>query len=157
VAVTGLVRVTEEEFLESTEIVDNTEVLTELLPKVILEFEHCVRYIPTKILDVSVIKTTLLAPLVLPETTGVAPVTFAARETQRRFVYDKKFAAVKKVSPLKLVGLPNLETNMFSESTNTLSPIGPQRKTPAKAPSVVATDGTTVVRSISDTFTPGDN
>jgi hypothetical protein len=99
----------------------------------------------------------LFAPDVLPETTGVAPVTSAARETHRRFVYDRKFAAVKNVSPLKLVGLPNLETSAFSESIRTLSPIGPQRNTPAKAPSVVATEGTTVVRSISDTFTPGDS
>jgi hypothetical protein len=103
------------------------------------------------------INRTLFAPDVLPETTGVAPVTSAARETHRRFVYDRKLAAVKNVSPLKLVGLPNLETSAFSESTRTLSPIGPQRKTPAKAPSVVATEGTTVVRSISDTFTPGDS
>jgi hypothetical protein len=37
------------------------------------------------------------------------------------------------------------------------TPIGPQLKGPTKAPVEVATEGITVVRSISDTFTPGDN
>jgi hypothetical protein len=107
--------------------------------------------------EVSPIWMMLLAPEVLPEATGVAPVVSAAREIYRRFEYDKKLAAVKNVSALKFEGLANLETRVFSESTRTLSPTGPQRNTPAKAPSEVATAGTTVVRSISDTLTPGDS
>ena len=34
---------------------------------------------------------------------------------------------------------------------------GPQAKGPTNAPVEVATEGITVVRSISDTFTPADN
>ena len=63
--------------------------------------------------------------------------------------------AVKKVSALSEVGLPNRDTSVVSESTNTRCSTGPQLKTPAMAPSVVDTAGTTVVRSISLTLTPG--
>jgi hypothetical protein len=48
-------------------------------------------------------------------TCGVAPSTSAARETYSLLPYAKKLAAVKNVSALKFVGLPNLETKRFSE------------------------------------------
>jgi hypothetical protein len=112
---------------------------------------------PTVIADVLPTLRIVLAPVVLAETNGVAPEVSAARDTYKRLAYARKLAAENHVSALKLVGLANLETRVFSVSTRTLSPIGPQRKTPAMAPSDVATDGTTVVRSISDTFTPGDS
>jgi hypothetical protein len=88
---------------------------------------------------------------------GVGPVVLAARETHRRLAYDRKFAAENHVSALKLVGPAKRFLRAFSESIRILWPIGPQRNTPAKAPSDVATAGTTVVRSISETLTPGDS
>ena len=51
--------------------------------------------------------------------------------------------------------LPNFVTKSVSPATTVGSSIGPQRNRPAIAPVDVATEGTIVVRSISDTFTPG--
>jgi hypothetical protein len=85
----------------------------------------------------------------------LASVVLAARTTYSLLPYDKKFAAVKKVSGLWLVGLPKRPTSVASESTNILVSTGPQRNTPAIAPSVEDTAGVTVVKSISEKFTPG--
>ena len=52
---------------------------------------------------------------------------------------------------------PKIFDNVISLSTKTTLSIGPHLKYPAKAPDVVNTEGTTVVRSISDTFTPGES
>jgi len=85
----------------------------------------------------------------------VASAVFAARLTYSLLPYDRKLAAVKNVSGFKFVGLPKRLTKLSSLLIRTNLSIGPQRKTPAMAPSVVETAGTTVVRSISDTLTPG--
>ena len=55
------------------------------------------------------------------------------------------------------VGLPKRSTSSTSFEIETIVFAGPQAKAPAIAPSVVPTAGTIVVRSISDTLTPGDN
>jgi hypothetical protein len=99
---------------------------------------------------VSVLATAFKAPIV-----DVVFVVLAARTTYSDEPYAKKLAAVKNVSALLDVGLPNVATRLFSLFMRTLSPTGPQRKTPAIAPVDVATPGTPVVKSISVTFTPG--
>ena len=82
-------------------------------------------------------------------------VVLAVRTTYSLLPYDKKFAAVKKVSALWFVGLPKRATRVDSESIRILVSTGPHLKTPAIAPSVEETAGVTVVRSISEKFTPG--
>ena len=83
-----------------------------------VELLVCVTYIPTEIAvvfdavktappEAEVFATTL-------STCGVAPSTSAARETYSLLPYAKKLAAVKNVSALKFVGLPNLETKRLS-------------------------------------------
>jgi hypothetical protein len=56
----------------------------------------------------TVLETVVFALTLKVNAPGVAPVVFAAREIYRRLAYDKKFAAVKNVSALRFVGLPNL-------------------------------------------------
>ena len=85
----------------------------------------------------------------------VVRLELAARLMYSAFEYDRKFAAVKNVSGLIEVGLPNLSTRSFSEVTSVRTPTGPQRNTPAKAPTVVSTAGVVVVRSISEMLMPG--
>ena len=55
----------------------------------------------------------------------------------------------------RVFGAPNLFTNSLSDVINVLKFVGPQRNTPANAPSVVATAGVELVRSISLKLTPG--
>ena len=62
---------------------------------------------------------------------------------------------MKNVSGLTELGLPNFLTRSFSEVTSVRTPTGPQRNTPAIAPTVVDVGGTTVVRSISEILMPG--
>jgi hypothetical protein len=45
---------------------------------------------------------------------------------------------------------------IISLSICTILPTGPHKNVPAAAPAVVSTEGTTVVKSTSDTFTPGE-
>jgi hypothetical protein len=54
-------------------------------------------------------------------------------------------------------GLPNVLDKVTSLSIRTTLLAGPQTKDPEKAPAVVKTEGTTVVKSTSDTLTPGDS
>jgi len=86
---------------------------------------------------------------------------FAVEPTERTTLksepYCKKFAAVKNDVAVLLSGLPNISTNWTSLLIVIISFTGPQLKFPAKPPIVVAVEGTTVVRSTSETFTPGDN
>jgi hypothetical protein len=70
--------------------------------------------------------------------------------------YDKKLAAVKKETAEFESGVPNLLDKVISLSTKINLFAGPQTKVPANAPAVVRIEGTTVVKSTSDTFTPGE-
>jgi hypothetical protein len=80
-----------------------------------------------------------------------------ARTTLKLLPYAKKDAAVKKdVAELEF-GLPNTLIKLSSLSTRITLSAGPHAKVPAKAPAVVSTDGTTVVKSTSETFTPGES
>jgi hypothetical protein len=72
-------------------------------------------------------------------------------------VYAKKFAAENQYSKFVESGLPNLLARRTSSDIVITSLVGPHAKGPANAPMEVATDGTIVVRSTSDTFTPADN
>ena len=53
-------------------------------------------------------------------------------------------------------GFPNVSINSVSDDTVTTSLTVPQANAPAMAPDVVDTDGTTLVKSISFTCTPGE-
>ena len=79
-----------------------------------------------------------------------------ARTTHSELPYVRKFAAVKKSEALLALGLLKIFTNLSSVSTRTSSSTGPHLRCAAIAPSVVETAGTTVVRSISLTLTPGE-
>ena len=79
----------------------------------------------------------------------------AARTTYSWLPYDRNEDATWKVSKLSSFGLPNVLINSTSEDMFARSFTGPQRNVPAIPPSVVDTAGTTVVKSISLTFTPG--
>jgi hypothetical protein len=88
-----------------------------------------------------------------------------ARTTWRLLPYAKKFAAEKKDTPVFATpeaadvlaeGCPNTDANSFSVVTSVLFSAGPHWKSPTNAPAVVDTEGTTVVKSTSDTFTPGE-
>ena len=79
--------------------------------------------------------------------------------------YAKKFAAEKKETPVLAVpeldatlaeGVSNIDANSVSDVTNVLFSAGPHWKSPTNAPAVVDTEGTTVVKSTSDTLTPGE-
>ena len=83
--------------------------------------------------------------------------TFAVRTTLKLLPYAKKLAAVKNDTAEFASGSPNVFLRVISLSTNTTLLAGPHENVPAKAPAVVRTDGTTVVKSISDTFTPGES
>jgi hypothetical protein len=54
-----------------------------------------------------------------------------------------------------LFGLKKVSINSISEEIVLISKTGPHWKAPAIAPIEVATAGTVVVKSISETFTPG--
>ena len=71
-------------------------------------------------------------------------------------MYCKKFAAVKKNSKLSLFGFPNISINSSSELISVIEETGPFSNGPAIAPMDVATAGTTFVKSISLTETPGE-
>jgi len=95
----------------------------------------------------------------------VAPALIAVessvRVTYSVLLYDKKLAAEKNdcwllhVPSALMYGLPNLAASCDYELISTLSFVGPQRKVPTKAPSLVPTAGTAFVKSISLTFMPG--
>ena len=80
----------------------------------------------------------------------------AGRTTLSEFVYCKKFAAVKKNSKLLSFGFPNTSINSSSELISVIEETGPFSNGPAIAPMDVATAGTTFVKSISLTETPGE-
>jgi hypothetical protein len=63
---------------------------------------------------------------------------------------------VKKSTALLVVGFPNVSTRSSSDVIRVDVMAGPQRKRPANAPTLVDTAGITVVKSISDTLTPGE-
>ena len=78
--------------------------------------------------------------------------------TVRQFdPYARNDPAVMKSSYSLSLGLPNRSTRLFSESTDTISCAGPHSKSPHMPPMVVATAGTTFVRSCSCIRTPGDS
>ena len=82
---------------------------------------------------------------------------FAARTTCRLFPYARKFAAENHDVAQLSLGLLKRSTNIVSWVMSVLLFTGPHWNCPANAPAVVDTAGTTVVRSISDTFTPGES
>ena len=84
-----------------------------------------------------------------------ATVVFAARTTFTAFEYARKFAAVKKCSKLLSSGFWNISTRLSSSVIKVTSSIGPQRNLPANPPVEVPAPTTTLVRSISEVFTPG--
>ena len=57
---------------------------------------------------------------------------------------------------MSVVGAEKTSTSPASLETSVVSPTGPQPKLPTKAPVLVATLGTTPVKSISFTVTAGD-
>jgi hypothetical protein len=72
-------------------------------------------------------------------------------------LYDKKFAALKKLWNVSAFGLPKVFTNSNSELIVTGWFAGPHAKLPTKAPIELATAGMTFVRSFSTTSTPGES
>ena len=82
-------------------------------------------------------------------------IALCALTTLRALPYCKKLDAVKNVSKLLPLGLPNSLTKSSSEDTAVISPTGPFSKAPAIAPIDVDTAGTTLVKSTSLTRTPG--
>src|SRR6056300_504209 len=87
--------------------------------------------------------------------TELLPVA-TTRTTCNAFAYERKLVAVKKSSAVFALGFWNVLTRAVSWETKTLLSTGPHRKCPAIAPIDVDTAGTTVVRSISLTLTPGE-
>ena len=69
---------------------------------------------------------------------------------------ETKLDAVKNETAESVSGLPNTLDRVNSLSTKTILSAGPHVNVPANAPAVVRTEGTTVVRSTSETFTPGE-
>ena len=53
--------------------------------------------------------------------------------------------------------MPNVAARRTSSDMVVITPTGPHAKGPANAPIEVGTEGTIVVKSISDTFTPGES
>ena len=80
----------------------------------------------------------------------------AARTTVKLFPYAKNEAAVKNETAVFVFGCPKVLAKVISLSIRILLFTGPHAKFPAKAPAVVRTEGTTVVKSTSETFTPGE-
>jgi hypothetical protein len=79
------------------------------------------------------------------------------RTTLKLFPYDKKDAAVKKDTAELESGLLKTLIRDNSLSIKITLSTGPHAKVPANAPAVVSTEGTTVVKSTSETFTPGES
>ena len=78
-------------------------------------------------------------------------------ETNNAFPYARKLEATKKsVAVLLVNGFWKLFTRSSSLVIKTLCSAGPHLKWAANPASVVETAGTMVVRSISDTLTPGE-
>jgi hypothetical protein len=73
------------------------------------------------------------------------------------FEYAKKLAALNQYGATLSFGFPKVLTKRVSFEINVTSFAGPQTNGPAKAPIDVAPEGTTVVRSISDTLIPGES
>ena len=93
--------------------------------------------------------------------TVVEPVAFLAVDPTARTIfrllpYAKKLAAVKNDVAVLESGLPKRLTKVISLSTCVIVSAGPHLNAPANAPAVVRTEGTTVVWSTSETFTPGE-
>ena len=101
-------------FLARTIAVEFTELIKYASPVegIAVILADCVIYIPAS--SSVVVPVRILLPCVLFavvskfKLAGVEPVVLAARETYKRLPYAKKLAAVKNVSGLWLVGLPNL-------------------------------------------------
>ena len=83
-------------------------------------------------------------------------VALTALVTKRSFEYAKKLAAVKNTFAVSLSGAPNVLTSSVSLVICFSSRAGPHLKAPAIAPVDTETPGTDAVKSISDTFMPGE-
>ena len=71
--------------------------------------------------------------------------------------YSKNCAAVNQYSKFKSFGFPNVASNSFSLVIVVMSSTGPFSKAPTIAPTLSTVALTTLVRSLSNTATPGES